>query len=264
MRPIILTAIISSTAAWAAPAPTPAPAANLLGQSSFEEPKVTGRTPETDEGLLPVDDETTPWAFFGASEETEGGKVVAGITDEIARTGKQSIYVDFEKVTANLRYAILMTKLIPVKPSQNYRLAIWGRIDRKRPLALDERRPFLVLDVDFYTADGKTKAGEPIRGFQLIPGRVVPGGPHPLLYVAKRWSESPSQLTTPAGTAFLQIKWTWQVPADPGETDGVIYFDDASLQEDHTPAAAPEPAPGSATGTAKENLPELGGSEEKK
>jgi hypothetical protein len=211
-----------------------------------------------------VDKETTPWAFFGASEETEGGKVVAGITDEIARTGKQSIYVDFDKVTANLRYAVLMTKLIPVKPSQNYRLAIWGRIDRKRPLALDERRPFTVLDVDFFAADGKTKAGEPIRGFQLIPGLVVPGGPHPLTYVSKRWTESPSQFTTPAGAAFVQIKWTWQVPADPGETDGVIYWDDATLQEDHTPAATPTPSPGSAEGTAKEKLPELGVPEEKK
>jgi hypothetical protein len=96
--------------------------------------------------------------------------------------------VDFEKVTAKSRVAVLMTKLIPVKPSQAYRVSIWGRIDRKRPLSLDERRPFTVLDVDFFSADGKTKAGEPIRGFQLIPGRIIPGGPHPLTFVAKKWS----------------------------------------------------------------------------
>jgi len=257
MRALFFIALIGATAACAAP-----PAANLLGESSFEEPKVTGRTPETEEGLLPVDKETTPWAFFGSSEETEGGRVVVGITDEIAKTGKQSIYVDFEKVTANLRYAILMTKLIPIKPSQAYRVAIWGRIDRKRPLALDERRPFTTVDVDFFGADAKTKTGEPIRGFQLIPGRVIPGGPHQLIYVAKRWTESPSQFTTPAGAAFVQVKWTWQVPADPGETDGVIFWDDASLQEDNTPAApATDPKKPDASAV---KTPELGEVDEKK
>jgi hypothetical protein len=114
-------------------------------------------------------------------------------------------------------------------------------MDKQRPVALDERRPFLVVDVDYFAEDQKTKAGEPIRGFQLLPGNVVPGGPHPLAYTSRRWAESTSQFTAPAGAAFLRVKWTWQVPTDPGETDGVIYWDDATLVEDSAPAAA---APG--------------------
>jgi hypothetical protein len=231
MRRIILSAILGATSTWAAPAE------NLLGQGSFEEPVVNGRTPETDEGLIQVDSENTPWAYFGASQDPAGGQIIVGLTNEIARTGKQSLFVDFEKVTANQKLALLMTKLIPIKPSQPYKLSMWGRVDKQRPVALNERRPFLVVDVEYFAEDQKTKAGEPIRGFQLLPGNVVPGGPHPLAYTSRRWSESSSQFTTPEGAAFLRVKWTWQVPTDPGETDGVLFWDDATLIEDAPQAA---------------------------
>jgi hypothetical protein len=248
MRSLILVALVISSTAWSSPEE------NLLGQSGFEEPQISGRTPETDEGLLPVESETSPWSYFSASSETDGGRIIVGLTNEIARTGRQSIYVDFEKVTAKSRVAVLMTKLIPVKPSQAYRVSIWGRIDRKRPLSLDERRPFTVLDVDFFSADGKTKAGEPIRGFQLIPGRIIPGGPHPLTFVAKKWSESSSQFSTPEGAALLKVTWKWQVPTDEGETDGVIYWDDATLVEDNSP---PPEKDAVQTGGASANQPAL-------
>ncbi len=248
MRSIILSAIIGTGAAWAAPV------ANFLGEASFENPPVTGRTPETDEGVLPTN-EGTPWEYFYSSEETEGGRVVVGLTNEIARTGKQSIYIDFQKVTATGRQAVLTTKLIAIKPAQAYRLSLWGRIDRKRPLSLDERRPFMAIDVEFFKADQQTKAGEPVRGFQLIPGRVIPGGPHPLVFLVKRWSESVSQLMTPADAAFLKVVWVWQVPTDPGETDGVVFWDDFALIEDQTPAKAdaaedPKAAPAAGDKTA--------------
>jgi hypothetical protein len=227
----ILTIIIGTTTAWSAPVE------NLFGNGSFEEPKISGRTPETDAGLLSVDAEENPWLFFGAAPEEDGGKMIVGITDEIARTGKQSIYVDFEKMTAPARQAVLMTKLLPVKPAQAYRLSMWGRIDRKRPLSLDERRPFMMLDVEFVGADQETKAGEPLQGAQLIPGNIVPGGPHPLIYSARKWSEFSTQLTTPADTAFLRVTLRWVTPTDPGETDGIIYWDDATLVEENPPAA---------------------------
>src|SRR5678816_3921116 len=102
MRLILLSAIIAATHTWADPAQ------NLFGSSSFEEPVVTHRTPETDEGLIQTEESTTPWAYFGASQDETGGKIIVGITNEIARTGKQSIYVDFEKVTANQKLALLM------------------------------------------------------------------------------------------------------------------------------------------------------------
>jgi hypothetical protein len=232
MRLLTFTFLIGSAAAWSAPD------ANLLANGSFEDPKVAGRTAETKEGVLSVDKEENPWLFLGTGPEVEGGKLTVGMTDEIARTGKQSIYVDFEKNSAPPMQAILMTKLISIKAGQAYKLSMWGRIDRKRPLSLDERRPFMMLDVEFFAADQKTKVGEPLNGVQLIPGNVVPGGPHPLIYSARKWSESSAQFTTPAESAFLRVTWRWVTPTDAGETDGVIFWDDAALVEDANPPAA--------------------------
>jgi len=250
MRSFILSILAGSTTVWSAPTE------NLFVKGSFEEPKITGRTLETKEGLLSVEEEENPWIFFGATPEVEGGKLNVGITDEIARTGKQSIYVDFDKVTAPGRQAILMTKLIPTKAEQAYRLSIWGRIDRKRPLALDERRPFMILDVDFFAADQETKVGEPLHGVQLIPGNIVKGGPHPLIYVARKWSEASAQLVTPAGSAFVRVTWRWVTPSDIGETDGVIFWDDAALVEDQKPPATKE--------NGKDGKPNPGAGEESK
>jgi hypothetical protein len=42
-----------------------------------------------------------------------------------------------------------------------------------------------------------------------------------------KWNESVAVVETPKDTAFLQVMWTWGVPSDTGETDGLIFWDDA-------------------------------------
>ena len=174
------------------------------------------------------------WAALAVSPETTDGRVIAGVTDEIARTGKQSLYVDFQKVTASGRIAVLQTDLVPITGGSAYRVSLWGRVDRKRPLALDERQPYMTLEVQYYAADRMTKVGEPVSGSQLIPGNAIPGRTPELTFRSGKWSESFAKFPSPAGAAFLRVTWTWTTPADQGETDGRIYWDDASITEEAT------------------------------
>jgi hypothetical protein len=226
---------------------------NLLENGSFELPAVKGRVPVANGGD-PARVKPTGWEQLEAKPDTEGGKLVAGLTNEIARTGKQSLFVDFEKLTAPSRQASLVTHLIPVKASQSYKVSIWGRVDGKRPLALDERRPYLWIDVQFLKADRETEAADSQLGVQLIPGRIVPGDINDLIFVSWKWSESVALVETPKDSAFLQVTWTWGVPSDKGETDGIIFWDDAAI-EAYTPPPTPKPKNEAAPAAPGEQAP---------
>lgn len=219
--------------------------ANLLENGGFEHPEVSVRTPESDGADSLIAGDHSSWEIFGY-DDGPGGKLEIGITNAIARSGKQSIYIDFQKVTDPGRMALLRTKPLPVKAGQQYRFSIWGRVDHQRPLALDERRVHMWLTVEYFAADGVTAVGEPFRGPQLIPGLVIPGGPHQLIFVSTRWSETFGISTAPANAALARVTCTWATPRDEGETDGIIYWDDAALIEyASTPASidAPRPTP---------------------
>lgn len=202
---------------------------NLLENGGFEFPVVDGKTSSREGGNPTVGSGVTGWESLEQKEDLVGGKLTFGLTTEIARSGKQSLYLDFENLVAVSKSASLETKLISVEGEQAYKVAIWGRMDRKRPLALDERRPSMWLDVAFYEADGSTKSGEPLSGVEMIPGMITPGLESRLLFVSARWNESASEFRTPASAKFARITWSWIIPRDEGETDGIIYWDDASL-----------------------------------
>jgi hypothetical protein len=219
---------------------------NLLQNASFEAPSVTGPTRSQDGGDPAKGEGGTSWLHFNSGEEGEGGKIVVGITDQIAHTGKQSLFIDFPKLTEQGQRSELATKLIAIKPGQTYRISSWGRIDSKRPLSLDERRPHVWLNAEYFQADGKTPVGELFTGVQLIPGNIVPGKKPELTYVSSKWTESAAEVTPPEGAAFMQVTWSWVIGKDVGETDGVIYWDDAAVE--------PAPEPGSEkTGTKPES-----------
>jgi hypothetical protein len=212
-------------------------AENLLENGSFELPVVTGRVATADGGN-PAKVKGTAWEHLEVKPGAEGGSLITGITNEMARTGKQSLFVDFQKLTAPSRHLSLETNLIPVKALQSYRVSMWGRIDGKRPLSLDERRPYLWINAQFLKADRETEAADSQLGIQMTPGAIVPGDINELIFVSWKWKESFTIVETPADTAFLQVTWTWGVPSDEGETDGVIFWDDAAIEES-TPVTPP-------------------------
>lgn len=202
---------------------------NMLKNSGFELPVVQARTVEPS-GANPaqVDEDATSWAHFQAvhnPRDKTGGKIAVGLTNEIARTGKQSVFVDFQNVTATRRRSFLMTGLTPVKAGETYRIGIWGRIDEKRPLTLDQRRPYLRVEVEYFTADKENQAGSADNRNEFIPG-----GLDRLFFVSTKWTEYFTTVRTPADAGFMKASFRWETGKEQGATDGLIYFDDASLQ----------------------------------
>jgi hypothetical protein len=213
---------------------------NLLQNGSFELPKVAERTSADKGGDPALGGAETGWEAFAGPTNTTGGKLVVGLTDQIARTGKQSIFIDFQKLTDRGQLATLESKFIPIKASQDYRISIWGRIDRDRPLSLDERRPSMWLHAMFFGPDKKTQVAEPQSSVILIPGSVVPGKRIQLFYTSEKWTETTVTVKAPEGAVFLAATWMWVVGSDAGETDGVIYWDDVTVEEQPAESAAPE------------------------
>lgn len=224
MRPFpILLAL--SCAAVAADQP-----ANLLKNAGFEEPAVKART-AVENGGNPgsIAEETTSWTHFMAPlkpQESAGGKIEVGLTREYARTGKQSVYVDFQKVTAQKRRSFLMTGLVPVKPGFRYRIGLWGRVDRKRPLSLDQRRAVMKVEAEYFTADQENQAGNVEYRTQMVPGSL-----DRLLFLSTKWSEYFTTVRAPEDGAFMKVTFRWETIEGEGATDGAIYFDDATVTE---------------------------------
>lgn len=211
---------------------------NLLKNASFEQPKIQKRTDERNGGSPVKTDTDTTWAHYLSMDPA--GKIAVGLTNELSRTGTQSIFVEFNKASA-AKDAFLMSDLIPVKAAETYRVSLWGQLDRKRPLTLDQGRPIFRLEVEFYQADQESSAGETEYRTQMIPG-----SPKRLLFVANRWTEYFSEVKSPEGAEFMKITFRWETPADRETADGVIYFDDAVVEGPAgtlVPSADPQPAP---------------------
>ncbi len=204
---------------------------NLLENGSFEQPEVSTRTAVNTDAHPELLPEAGFWERMLSEETDEGGKATIGLTQEIARTGKQSLYVNYRKVTATQREALLTTKPIPVQGGRNYRASMWGRIDRDRPLALDERRLEMWVEAHFLAPDGKTQVGEPINGLNFIPGIAIPAGTRVLTLLCNKWKESSAEFSVPEGASFVRLYWLWNSGPDEGETDGIVFWDDASLVE---------------------------------
>ena len=194
---------------------------NLLKNSSFEEPKITGRVSATGGSNPAVVESGTSWSHFQTMDRT--GKVTVGMTDEIAHTGKQSIYVQFDQA-AKTKAAMLMSDLIPIKADEVYRVSIWGRVDRKRPLTLDQGRPYMTIDVEFYPADQASLIGEVEHRTQMIPGMG-----ERILFTSAKWSEYFAEFRAPAGAEFMKITFNWFSPKREEPANGIIFFDDASI-----------------------------------
>lgn len=221
---------------------------NQIKNSSFEDPAVPGRT-SWREGGTPsrAVAETNSWTQLQVqvrSQDKPNGELVVGLTNEFARSGQQAVFVDFQNLSAQRR-SFLMTDLLPVKAGHLYRFALWGRIDPTRPLTLDQRRPLMKLEFEYFTADPEVQCDRSDYGTQMIPGSL-----DRLMFFSTKWTEYFRLVRTPEDAAFMKVTLRWESDKAPGVTDGTIYFDDASLiavpkGESLAPLdpAAPKPAP---------------------
>jgi hypothetical protein len=217
-------------AAVPAPVPlsTPAPLPSIpFENASFEQPVVEKRTLEW-EGGNPKNTETSSWSHFLRRPGQGEGALNIGMTNEIARTGKQSIYLDFAGITGTGKTfkANLMTQLLPVQPKKPYRVGMWGRMDKERPLTLDQRRPFLRMQFEFYKEDEETSVGETEYRVMRIPGSLKR-----LLFTSSQWSRAYGIVRAPSGAALMKVSYEFEVPNEDGKTDGTLFFDDAFAEE---------------------------------
>ena len=222
----------------------------LLDTGSFEAPRVNGRTPRAQGGnpVMPVG--KREWIFFEDKRDDKDGGLIAGLTNEIAHTRKQSLYVTFDKLTASSAKAELATTLISILPGNAYHVAIWGRVDKKNPLTLDQRLPILGVEVDFFLPDKETQTGEPIIKIQPMPGSLN----RPPLFTPDKWAEFFADVTSPEDATYMKVTWRVATPPGTGAINGTVFFDDANIrgiagktpdelaEETPEPPEAPDPA----------------------
>ncbi len=216
---------------------------NLVTDGGFETPVVNGRTLK-DAGGDPTHNGKGPaWVVFKFLPA--GGKVTGGLTNEVARTGTQSLFIRFDHAATSLQSATLVSNFIPVVSGSDYEVGIWGRTDAKDLIDSAGRSAYLKVEVDFFAADANESVGDPF--YQVIP---IPGGKdRPPTFTPDKWNRFAATLTTPPGAVFAQIIWRWETGGDSGdkangdtgEVNGIMYFDDAAMTG--PPAANPNLTP---------------------
>ncbi len=210
-------------------------AEQLLESGSFEWPPVTHRKARSEGADLSKSAMNAEWVTFQDKPDAEGGRLVLGLTNEIARTGRQSIFVQFDKLAKPLTSTQLASDFVPILPERRYHFGIWGRMDKKMPISLDQRVPYLKLRVDWFKADKEEQTGEVVWRVQPIPGspNLKP------LFTAGKWTEFSTDVKSPEEAAYVRITWYWDTPPQEGVTDGVIYFDDAAIVGESGPKEDP-------------------------
>ena len=218
---------------------------NLFRNGSFERPVVNGRLP-TDQGGDPANDSKAhAWSSLSFRTSGTGGKITGGLTNEVAHTGTQSLFIDFDHVNLPYQAAILTSNFIPVVSGTGYAITIWGRTDARDLINSDGRSAYLKLEVDYFAQDGNESVGDPFYSVEPIPGSK---GRDPI-FKSDSWQHFYVRFITPPGAVFDQITWRWETGGDPGEINGIMYFDDATMtgppapNPDMTPTPVKEQAP---------------------
>jgi len=215
------------------------PSNNLQRDGSFEVPSVKGRT-LTDQGGNPAHlGGGSGWIAFNFRTTGTSGKVTGGLTDEVAHSGRQSLFIHFDHVDGAFQGALLTSNFIPIVSGTQYDVGIWGRADSKAPFDPDGRSVYLKLEVDYFAKDANESVGQPSFAVQPFPGSKG----HVPVFKPDVWNLFTVTFTPPPGAVFAQITWRWETGSDPGETNGLMFFDDASLTgpAPANPNMTPEP-----------------------
>jgi len=212
---------------------------NLVKDGGFETPTVTGRTLTADGGD-PTNNGAGPgWISMKFRQTGTNGIVTAGLTDEMARNGRQSLFVRFNHVNTPLQALTLISNFIPVASGTEYEIGIWGRTDSRDLVTSDGRPAYLKLEVDFFAKDANESVGDPFYRVQPIPGSKG----HEDYFTPDGWSLFYTKVPTPPGAVFAQIIWRWETGSGDGEINGIMYFDDASMIGPPPPIPNMTPAP---------------------
>jgi hypothetical protein len=214
-------------------------AGNLFPGGSFEAPVVKGRTSAGQGGDPTAAPKPPPWVAFNFENTGTNNIVTGGLTNEVARTGTQSLFINFDHVNQPYQSAILVSNFVPVVAGAEYHVGIWGRTDANDLINSQGRSAYLKLEVDFFAKDAFQAVGEPFLRVLPIPGSKD----HDPYFRPDAWQPYFLKFTTPAGAVFAQITWRWETGGDPGEINGIMYFDDVTMTGPPNPIPNLTPAP---------------------
>ena len=201
----------------------------LLTGGGFEQPAVAARTPVEAGGTPLKSPANLDWIQFSTRASHPGPGFSAGMVRGFARTGNQSVYVEFERYDGKTAGLTMVSRLIPVRGGARYRASIWGRNNPDKPLTLAQRAPLLKFEAEFFAADGVANTGEPEIRLQPIPDQRVRLGKRPPLFNSSQWTEFGTDLEAPSDAAFIRLTWRIELGRDSGTTTGIFHLDDASL-----------------------------------
>jgi len=212
---------------------------NLLPDGGFEKPVVNGRMPKELGGNPANGGAGAGWIAFKFRATGTNGKVTGGLTNEVACSGKQSLYIQFDHVGAAYQSASLVSNFIPVASGTEYLVGIWGRTDARDLIDSQGRSAYLKLEVDYFAKDANESVGESFYAVRPVPGTKD----HDPYFKPDSWNRFFVKLTTPPEAVFAQITWRWETGSDPGEINGIMYFDDAAMIGPAAPVPNLTPAP---------------------
>ena len=207
--------------------------AEVVFENSFESPAVTLRTPRSAGGDISKEavsqhGEKPAWRRFEDQPNigAVGGSVVAGLTNEVARTGKQSLFIEATKLSAPYIGALFVTRPIPIEGGRYYTIALWARNDAKKPLVCAAAQLFLKMQVDFFTDEGRTETGDSQYMLQPLPG----GKGHPPSILPVAWTPVGLNISAPPLAKFMVVTFRCDSSAEKGAITGGIFFDDFSVE----------------------------------
>ncbi|MCX6967692.1 MAG: hypothetical protein NTZ46_07935 [Verrucomicrobia bacterium] len=210
--------------------------AGVVFETSFESPAVTGRTPKAagaDISKPSKPGEKPAWSCFEDQPDigAEGGGVVAGLTNQVARTGTQALFIEASKLSVPYLGVLLVTQTIPIEGGRYYKINLWGRNDAQMPLVCAMAQLFLKMRVDFFSDEGITEIGESQYMLQPLPG----GKGHAPLLVPTAWNPVEMRFGTPAAAKFMVVSFRCDSSAERGAISGTVYFDDFTVHDQQPP-----------------------------
>lgn len=206
--------------------------AGIVFEDSFEAPTVTARTPKAagaDISKAPVakPGDKPAWRSFEDQPNIgAGGSVTAGLTQEVAHTGTQALFVEAAKLSAPYIGALFTSRPIAIEGGKTYKAGLWGRNDAKKPLVCGAAQLFLKMQIDFFTDEGQTETGESQYLLQPLPG----GRGHDPIFVPNAWKSVGLGFTAPSNAKYLVVSFRCDSSAERGAITGAIYFDDFTLE----------------------------------
>ncbi len=220
--------------------PTAFAETGVVFESSFEAPEIVGRISKDKGGDIANHGDRPEWLFFDDTEATptsqkpdkagklpeSKGAVVAGLSNELARTGKQSVFIQADKSTQPQAGAAFSSAPIPIVPGTDYLVSIWGRNDKHNPLVLKTPQMILRLQIDFFSDNGDTQTGD--SEFLVQP---LPDSPKntPAIVNSQR-KRIVRSVTAPDDAKTMVVTWRCNTGPEKGSVSGVVYLDDVAVE----------------------------------